>query len=423
MAVEQHVTMLAGVVDENREAVAGAGRRGTSRRGQALQLGTGGDARRQCVRRRRQRLSAEFDEIILCDAVFDGGAQFDPADVRFVETRLLLAVGEAGRHRLERDCGAGGRVLFGRIGGTRESRDQGECGNEPYECRQVPHLVLRKAADAMAHQRSMKAAALFRQDGVCSALGMKAARWHNTPVAPKGFRMPFLRFLVLAVALLLPLAAARAAPVDVALVLAVDVSASIDAEEYELQHEGIARAFENPRVVEAIRTGAHGAIDALVMEWSDRDKQVVTVDWRRITDAATAASFAAAVRATKRSSNGLTAIGDALLAAAAALKRLPDDAVRRIIDVSGDGMANIGPPPQQIRDQLVASGISINGLAILKTEPWLDQYYDGYVVGGERSFLLQVDDFQSFATAMQQKLLNEIAARPQRRRAAFLQMQ
>ena len=205
---------------------------------------------------------------------------------------------------------------------------------------------------------------------------------------------------------------AEAEPVDVALVLAVDVSESVDAGEYQLQHEGIARAFENPAVVSAISGGAHGAIDATVLEWSDRDKQVVTVPWTRVNDAKSAAAFAAAVRASKRSSAGLTAIGDAMLASAAQFQRLPDKADRRVIDVSGDGMANIGPQPNTVRDALVAQGISINGLAILKTEPWLDGYYDQYVVGGARSFLLKVEDFQSFATAIQQKLLGEISALP-----------
>ena len=199
---------------------------------------------------------------------------------------------------------------------------------------------------------------------------------------------------------------------DVALVLAVDVSESVDAGEYELQHEGIARAFENQDVVAAIRSGTHGAIAAMVLEWSDRDKQIITVDWSRISDAATAADFAARVRASKRSSAGLTAIGDALLASGAAFVRLGGTPGRRVIDLSGDGMANIGPPPDQVRDGLVAEGITINGLAILKTEPWLDQYYDQYVVGGAHSFLLKVDDFQSFATAIQQKLLGEIAVLP-----------
>ncbi len=222
-----------------------------------------------------------------------------------------------------------------------------------------------------------------------------------------------MRSVVLAlVVVLLGLAPARAAEVDLALVLAVDVSESVDAGEYTLQHEGIARAFENPAVISAIRGGAAGGIDVLVMEWSDRDKQVVTVDWTHVSDRASAGAFAAKVRASKRSSNGLTAIGDALLAAGAAFKRLGDHPARRVIDLSGDGMANIGPPPDEVRDALVQQGITINGLAILQNEPWLDRYYDMNVIGGANAFLLQIEKFDSFAQAMQQKLLNEISALP-----------
>jgi len=230
------------------------------------------------------------------------------------------------------------------------------------------------------------------------------------------------RFLSLCALALWAAQPARAETVDLALVLAVDVSESVDADEYQLQHEGIARAFESPEVVRAITGGAHGAIDALVLEWSDRDKQVITVDWTRVFDAASAGAFAARVRASQRSSHGLTAIGDALLAAGAALTRVGDKADRQVIDLSGDGIANIGPNPETVRDGLVAEGITINGLAILKTEPWLATYYEQSVVGGDNAFLLKVEDFQSFATAMQQKLLAEIAARRTGRRAA-LQMQ
>lgn len=225
--------------------------------------------------------------------------------------------------------------------------------------------------------------------------------------------MPFCRLaLFLSVPLLLAsVHGARAEPVDMALVLAVDVSESVDADEYVLQHEGIARAFENPQVIATIAGGKHGIIEVLVLEWSDRDKQAVTVDWTPVRDKASAAAFAAKVRASTRSSNGLTAIGDALLAADAAFQRLPDQASRRVIDVSGDGMANIGPPPATVRDALVAQGITVNGLAILASEPWLDTYYNDDVIGGDGAFLLQVKDFQSFATAIQQKLLAEISAR------------
>jgi uncharacterized protein DUF1194 len=231
------------------------------------------------------------------------------------------------------------------------------------------------------------------------------------------FRAPAVAGLS-AIAFALTTAPLRAAPVDLALVLAVDVSESVDAEEYELQHEGIARAFESASLIAAIRGGKRGAVEVLVLEWSDRDKQVVTVDWTRVADQPSAKDFAAKVRASRRSSNGLTAIGDALAAAYANFARLEDEADRRVIDVSGDGMANIGPSPQAIRDSLVADGVTINGLAILKTEPWLDSYYDQYVVGGPGAFLMQIEDFPSVIAAMQQKLLNEVtASRPVRRAA------
>lgn len=212
--------------------------------------------------------------------------------------------------------------------------------------------------------------------------------------------------------LVLTASPACAAGSDLALVMAIDVSGSIDPGEYRLQHEGIARAFETPAVLSAIAGGAHGAIDVTVIEWSGRHKQVMTVPWTRITDPASGAAFAARVRVAHRSSGGLTSIGDALLAAAAAFSTLGDYPARRVIDLSGDGIANIGPKPAEVRDALVARGITINGLAILQHEPWLSSYYDQNVVGGRGSFLLDVRDYNSFADAMQEKLINEIAAIP-----------
>jgi hypothetical protein len=223
-------------------------------------------------------------------------------------------------------------------------------------------------------------------------------------------------------------AGAAAQPVDLALVMAVDVSESVDAGEYILQHDGIARAFEDPMVAAAIGAGRHGAIEAAVLEWSDRDKQVVTVDWMRVDDAASAAAFARKVRQSQRSSNGLTAIGDALLAAGALFKSAPAPADRKLVDLSGDGIANIGVPVREARDALVTDGITINGLAILASEPWLESYYDEYVIGGTGAFLLRAEDFSSFATAMRNKLLSEIAglmppASPRAERRAAAQIQ
>lgn len=195
-----------------------------------------------------------------------------------------------------------------------------------------------------------------------------------------------------------------------ALVLAVDVSASVTADSYLLQRNGIARAFEDPGVVDAV-SATPGGIDIMVLEWSDPDKIVITTGWARIADRPSATAFAATIRATQRSSQGLTAIGPALVAAASAFDRLPEPAERRIIDISGDGMANFGLPPAAARDRIVAAGISINGLAILTEEPWLEGYYRGNVIGGPGAFVMIAQDFRSFADAMERKLLREVAGR------------
>jgi len=202
---------------------------------------------------------------------------------------------------------------------------------------------------------------------------------------------------------------ARAA--TLALVLAIDVSESVSSERYHLQHEGIARAFETPLLVDAI-AAVPGGIEALVLEWSDPDKIAITVGWTRIANRAGAAAFAASVRATQRTSNGLTAIGSALLAAAAAFDHLPEPAGHRVIDISGDGMANFGVPPVTARDALVSKGITINGLAILSEEPWLDEYYRSNVVGGPSAFVAVAKSFDSFADAMLRKLVQEVASAP-----------
>jgi Ca-activated chloride channel family protein len=193
-----------------------------------------------------------------------------------------------------------------------------------------------------------------------------------------------------------------------ALVLAVDVSASVTPDSYVLQRDGIARAFENTTLVQAISAVPDG-IEVMMLEWSDPDKIAVTVGWTRVADRDSAAAFSAVVRATRRSSSGLTAIGPALLAAAAAFERLPEPAQQRMIDLSGDGMANLGVPPRIARDRIVAAGISINGLAILTQEPWLEGYYRSNVIGGSGAFVMVARDFGSFADAMTRKLVNEIA--------------
>ncbi len=230
--------------------------------------------------------------------------------------------------------------------------------------------------------------------------------------------MKHTRLLSLAAALLLgAVPAARAETIDTALVLALDVSRSVDEHGYELQRDGIATAFESSALMSAVAGGKHHAIDVLVLEWSDPEIQTVTVDWTRVSDDASARAFAAKVRQTKRSSQGLTAIGNGLMAAGAAFERLPDEAARRVIDVSGDGMANIGLPCSEARDALLAKGITVNGLVIMNDEPWVDGYYSENVVGGPGAFLMQVADYREFAAAIREKLLSEIVALPRQRDA------
>jgi hypothetical protein len=220
-----------------------------------------------------------------------------------------------------------------------------------------------------------------------------------------------LAFICCVAAVLTGMATAQAA--NLALVLAVDVSESVSTDRYILQHDGIARAFENPKLVEAI-ANAPGGIEVLVLKWSDPDKIAITVGWSRVANKASAASFAAAVRATTRTSHGLTAIGAAMLAGAAAFDHMPEPATHKVIDVSGDGMANFGPAPAQVRDALVAQGITINGLAILTEEPWLADYYNSNVIGGASSFCLVAENMDSFADAVLKKLVQEVAGAPPR---------
>jgi hypothetical protein len=229
------------------------------------------------------------------------------------------------------------------------------------------------------------------------------------------------RFGAFAIALVSLIVTGAAQAAALALVLAVDVSESVSSERYLLQHEGIARAFETPLLVDAI-AAVPGGIEALVLEWSDPDKIAITVGWTRINNRAGAAAFAASVRATQRTSNGLTAIGSALLAAAAAFDHVPEPAGHRVIDISGDGMANFGVPPVTARDALVSKGITINGLAILSEEPWLDEYYRSNVVGGPAAFVAVAKNFDSFAEAMLRKLVQEVASAPPAT-DAFAQMQ
>ena len=198
-----------------------------------------------------------------------------------------------------------------------------------------------------------------------------------------------------------------------ALVLAVDVSESVSSGRYTLQREGIARAFEMPQLVEAI-AAVPGGIQVLVVEWSDPEKIAITVGWTRIANRGSAAAFAAAGAGDKAQFERADRDRTGAAGRRRRLRLHAGRASHKVIDISGDGMANFGVPPAEVRDRLVARGITINGLAILSEEPWLDEYYRKNVIGGPSSFVTVAKDFDSFAEAILRKLVQEVASLPDR---------
>ncbi|HLJ18714.1 MAG TPA: DUF1194 domain-containing protein [Stellaceae bacterium] len=220
---------------------------------------------------------------------------------------------------------------------------------------------------------------------------------------------------------------AKAESVDLQLILTSDVSRSIDNDEFKLEREGYAAALENPQVLNAIRSGPRGAIAVSFVEWSSVGEQKVVVDWSVIRDGEGAAVVAAQIRAAPRSFVGHTSISDGLDFAAKRFEGSGMSSPRRVIDVAGDGTNNSGRPISDARDDAVAKGIVVNGLAIINLNPnfgfiahtqppgGLPAYYRENVVGGTGSFVLQIDDFESFADAMVQKLVTEISGLPLRK--------
>ena len=213
---------------------------------------------------------------------------------------------------------------------------------------------------------------------------------------------------------------ARSAGVDLEVILAADVSRSIDDAEFDLQRKGYAAALTDPRVLAAIHGRPGAAIGVSFIEWSGDEDQQVVVDWTEIRDEEDAGSMAAAILAAPRSFMGRTSISAAIDFAMAHFTKSKWQAGRRIIDVSGDGTNNSGRAVTEARDQAISQGVTINGLAIINDKPnlgysahtqppgGLPLYYRQNVIGGTNAFLLVVQDFNSFADAMAQKLAKEI---------------
>ena len=215
---------------------------------------------------------------------------------------------------------------------------------------------------------------------------------------------------------------ARAQNTDLLLVLAADVSRSIDEGEFELQRKGYAAALSDPRVLAAIRGGSNGTIAVCFVEWSGAGEQMVVADWTVIRDDEDAGGLTATILAAPRSFIGRTSISGAIDFAMERFAAATARSSRRSIDISGDGTNNSGRPVTEARDQALAEGVTINGLAIINDKPnpgyafhtqppgGLPEWYRQNVIGGPGAFLRVVEDFRSFADAMTNKLVSEIAA-------------
>ena len=230
-----------------------------------------------------------------------------------------------------------------------------------------------------------------------------------------------LRLLILTVTLAFPAASSAAEQVDLLLVLAADVSRSIDSEKFQLQRDGYAAAITDPRVLEAIKSGRAGRIGVSFVEWSGLTSQRVVIDWTTISDAESAKNFADRLLEAPRSFADRTSISSAIEFAMAHLARAPLESARHTIDVSGDGTNNSGGEVTQARDAAVAQGATINGLVILSETPlaWnpdhtnpaggLENYYRNNVIGGPGAFVMAAEGFNSFGRAIVKKMIAEVA--------------
>jgi hypothetical protein len=218
------------------------------------------------------------------------------------------------------------------------------------------------------------------------------------------------------------------APVDVALVLAADVSGSMTEARLETQRDGFAAAFHNPALIAAIHAGIHRRIAVAYVEWAGSDEHWLVAPWTVIDDAASAEAFAGRLSAAARERGRHTSLSAGLLFAAAQFGRLDMPADRMTIDLSGDGPNNAGPPIAATRDLVVTHGITVNGLPIaqpqlaLPVSPYAEMqeprpidlaaYFAACVIGGAGSFTMPIAAPGQLFAAIQRKLVLEIAGEP-----------
>jgi len=210
--------------------------------------------------------------------------------------------------------------------------------------------------------------------------------------------------------------AAQQQQVDLKLVIAVDVSQSIDDEEFRVERAGTADAFADPNVVKAVQSGSLGRIAVAMVDFSSAPFNRVVINWTIIKDRASALAFAATIRSTRRTPGQHTSISSALELGSLLLEASEKDitATRKVIDVTGDGPNNFGNAMTEVHDKTIAQGIVVNGLPVMDDMangyyPGLDKYYAGCVTGGRGAFVVVVKSYKDYAAAMRHKLILEIS--------------
>lgn len=196
-------------------------------------------------------------------------------------------------------------------------------------------------------------------------------------------------------------------PVDTALVLAIDASASVSSGFLDQQINGHAAAFRDPSVQQAV-ISLEGGIAVRVLLWSNR--MAVPLPWVFIRTAADANQFAQQLLKIDRPSmGGTTAMGAALMTAGDLLAGRHFTSRKQVIDIVSNGFSNAGPDPMPVRDRLIGRGVTINGLAILDEESWLESYFTEYIIGGVASFVTSIDNQDDYVNALRRKLIQELS--------------
>lgn len=221
-------------------------------------------------------------------------------------------------------------------------------------------------------------------------------------------RLTFVGLILIAG--LLARGATAQSSVDLALVLAVDSSGSVNQYRFEQQRDGYAAALVSPLVLQAIRSGDNRRIAVTYFEWSDGRRMARILPWTVIDGEAAAREAAKVIREHRRQLVGDTCIACAIDEAMAQFEKLPWPADRRVLDISGDGESNVGESVDTARERALASDLTINGLPIVTAyEPRLADYYQNHVIGGPGAFLIAARGFEDFARAIAAKLVREIA--------------